>query len=112
EHVLGRDVTCRIRFNDPSVSRRHVRIVVDPQVVLIEDLRSMNGSTVNGEPLIGQRPLADGDVVTMGDREVRVRIRSGGELAKAVLSFQELPTAPPEGTEPRSEEHTSELQSR
>lgn len=72
ENVLGRDMLCRIRFNDPSVSRRHVRIVVDYKSAIVEDLRSTNGATLNGERLQGPQPLRHGDQIKLGNRVLKV----------------------------------------
>jgi pSer/pThr/pTyr-binding forkhead associated (FHA) protein len=74
ENVLGRDMLCRIRFNDPSVSRRHVRILVDYKSAIVEDLGSTNGSSVNGERLAGARPLGHGDQLKMGSRILKVAV--------------------------------------
>jgi hypothetical protein len=38
---------------------------------MIEDLDSTNGTFVNGEPLHGIRPLADGDLVAVGQTQLR-----------------------------------------
>ena len=35
-HVIGRDLGCQLRFNDASVSRRHVRIEVAPDGIQAE----------------------------------------------------------------------------
>jgi pSer/pThr/pTyr-binding forkhead associated (FHA) protein len=40
ETLVGRDVTCALRFNDPAVSRRHMRFVRPQTDFFVEDLRS------------------------------------------------------------------------
>src|SRR5262245_9165574 len=65
---------CRIRFNDPSVSRQHVRILVDYKYAIAEDLRSTTGSKENGEKLTHARSLADGDDLKIGNRILKVRV--------------------------------------
>ena len=52
-----------MRFDDPTVSRRHALIVRQPDGVL--DDRSLNGVFVNGERIEGQL-LADGDEIIVG----------------------------------------------
>jgi hypothetical protein len=74
ETVIGRDVSCTLRFNDPSVSRRHVRLVRRADHVFVQDLGSTNGTVVNGKPISGAVRLEDGDEVTIGSRQVIVRV--------------------------------------
>ncbi len=49
EAVLGRSQDCDIVVNDPSISRRHLRIRVEGAAVEMEDLDSANGLWVDGE---------------------------------------------------------------
>src|SRR5205085_9871659 len=61
---IGRDLTCTVSLDDPRVSRRHARIVVEPDgAAAIEDLGSRNGTTLNGRALAPQArtPLTAGD---------------------------------------------------
>lgn len=75
ESTAGRGIDCRVRFNDPTVSRAHLRIVVERDRALAEDLGSSNGTWINDQPVLrSQRQLADGDVVRIGQRRMRVRI--------------------------------------
>ena len=50
-NVVGRDRDADVRIDDPSVSRRHARIVVDGDTVAVEDLESRNGTRVGGVPV-------------------------------------------------------------
>lgn len=72
ETVVGRNVDCALRFNDPFVSRRHVRIVVTDEGATVEELGARNGTWLNGEPLEGRAALADGDTISLGKRKLRV----------------------------------------
>src|SRR5687768_13777448 len=60
ETLIGRSLECRIRFNDPAVSRRHLRIVVESGSAMAWSLGS-NGTLLNGVPLGAARLLGDGD---------------------------------------------------
>lgn len=79
ETVVGRGVACRIRFNDPSVSREHVRFSLAPEGLEIEDLGSSNGTLVNGDPIDGRQRLRHGDIVRIGRRVLRVALERGAE---------------------------------
>jgi hypothetical protein len=71
--IIGRSAYCQVVLDDPLVSRRHAQLMVDSQRVTIEDLNSINGVRVNGEPLIGEpRELDDGDRIAIGNRELRL----------------------------------------
>jgi len=64
--ILGRDPSSSIVINDPEVSRQHARITRYGGQIVIEDLRSSNGTFVNGMRLTGPRTLANGDVIGLG----------------------------------------------
>jgi len=66
ELPIGRDSANAIMLRDASVSSRHARVLRTPDGFVIEDLQSRNGTFVNGERVIGQRLLADNDVVRFG----------------------------------------------
>jgi len=67
DNIVGRDVTARIRLDDPVVSRRHARIVVGGSSVLIEDLGSKNGTFVDDQQISADTvPLHDGCRLAFG----------------------------------------------
>lgn len=61
-----------------SVSRRHARILKQNNVVVLEDLGSVNGTFVNGRRLDAYlpKPLNDGDVLQLGRVSIEVKIQS------------------------------------
>jgi hypothetical protein len=62
---VGRSLAADVRFDDPTVSRRHALIVRQPDGVRVLDDRSLNGVFVNGER-IEWRALQDGDEIVVG----------------------------------------------
>ncbi len=62
---IGRSLAADVRFDDPTVSRRHALIVRQPDGVRVLDDRSLNGVFVNGERIEGQI-LEDGDEIIVG----------------------------------------------
>ncbi len=46
--VVGRSTECDLTIPVPRISREHARFTVDGNTLLIEDLKSSNGTTVNG----------------------------------------------------------------
>jgi diguanylate cyclase (GGDEF)-like protein len=64
--VIGRGDGVGVRIHDDELSRKHCRLVLQGASVVVEDLGSRNGTLVNGEPVAGRRPLADGDKIQVG----------------------------------------------
>jgi predicted nucleic acid-binding Zn-ribbon protein len=62
---IGRSLAADVRFDDPTVSRRHALVVRQPDGVRVLDDRSLNGVFVNSER-IEWHPLQDGDELVVG----------------------------------------------
>lgn len=62
---VGRSLAADVRFDDPTVSRRHALIVRQADGVRVLDDRSLNGVFVNGERVEWQE-LHDGDEIVVG----------------------------------------------
>ncbi|MDX2090594.1 MAG: FHA domain-containing protein [Kofleriaceae bacterium] len=81
ETLIGRDISCAMRFNDPSVSRKHLRFIRRQGEVFVEDLGSANGTLLNGDPVGGAaRRIFDGDKVSVGTRLLTVRLLEENDL--------------------------------
>ncbi len=70
---IGRDRGAAICVDAPSVSRHHARVVFCEGRATIEDLRSKNGTSVNGRPIDGAVALSDGDEIRVGSALLLVR---------------------------------------
>ena len=66
EHVIGRDADVEIRLDDATVSRRHARLVVTTEGIVLEDFGSKNGTYRGGERVTAPIRLADGDAIRIG----------------------------------------------
>ena len=66
EHTIGRAPANSITIAESSVSTNHARILKSPDGFVIEDLKSRNGTFVNGEKVTEKRLLADGDLIRLG----------------------------------------------
>ena len=62
---IGRSLAADVRFDDPTVSRRHALVVRQADGVRVLDDRSLNGVFVNGER-VEWRALNDGDEIVVG----------------------------------------------
>lgn len=65
--VLGRHPDCDIVLDYVAVSRRHARIVREADAYYVEDLRSRNGTFVNGQLVEDRRRLEEGDKLAICD---------------------------------------------
>lgn len=73
EVLIGRSETNHIVLHDEGVSRVHLRISWTDNEEYIEDLGSLNGTWVNGCPVLGQRRLEEGDKITLGSTTLEYR---------------------------------------
>jgi hypothetical protein len=60
--TVGRDTRCDISDADPLLSRRHAEFVCRPDLLIVRDLNSRNGISVNGVK-VQEAVLRPGDVV-------------------------------------------------
>jgi hypothetical protein len=70
EIIIGRGSLCQITIDDPMLSRRHACIDLSGSRPILEDLRSRNGTQLNGRPVLGRATLADGDRIRIGAQEL------------------------------------------
>lgn len=61
--VMGRHPGCQVVLDNASVSRTHAQIVESHGAHFLEDLRSRNGTQLNGETIQGRVQLRDGDEI-------------------------------------------------
>ena len=71
--TVGRSRKCDVSIVDPSISRRHVEVTAADGRIVVNDLGSSNGSFINGERLQGSAEVRDGDLLRLGDAELKVR---------------------------------------
>jgi uncharacterized RDD family membrane protein YckC len=96
ESVVGRSRTCAVHIPESTVSRQHAKLLVGAAgKVIVRDLGSSNGTFVNGEKVDGERALANGDRVTVGEADVVVRILPPVEPADATMKVHIPPMTAP-----------------
>jgi FHA domain-containing protein len=72
ELTIGRAEQSDIALSDPGVSRNHARVVREGDDFIVEDLRSTNGTEVNGQP-VRRRRLANGDMLKLASSTLQFR---------------------------------------
>lgn len=65
--MLGRHPNCHIVFDNGAVSRHHAQILESHGSYYVEDLRSRNGTFLNGQALEGRTELHDSDQIRLCD---------------------------------------------
>jgi len=70
--VIGRDEAATLQIEDEQVSRKHLQVRFDAATSSYTalDMRSSNGTLLNGRALGGDTPLKDGDEITLGNSTV------------------------------------------
>ncbi len=76
EFVVGRNLDLNLVLADPSVSRRHFRILFENGSFWVEDLGSGNKIKVNGVKTTQRRQLTHNDVIQAGNTTLRFEIIS------------------------------------
>jgi len=78
---VGRSLAADVRFDDPTVSRRHALIMGQDEGLCVLDDRSLNGIFVNGQR-VEWRALRDGDEIVLGRYHLHVLDLSSVEIAQ------------------------------
>lgn len=73
DYVLGRDPELPICLDSATVSRRHARIRVGTGDAILEDLKSKNGTFLNGRRIEGSAQLDHGDEIRLGSLHLSIR---------------------------------------
>ncbi|MBM3907091.1 MAG: trypsin-like peptidase domain-containing protein [Gemmatimonadetes bacterium] len=89
--AIGRHPMNDLRLDaakDIDVSGRHAEIRLVGDTATLRDVGSSNGTKVNGQPLVGERALFDGDVIALGGA-------AGATLEFHFVADTSRPAAPP-----------------
>jgi pSer/pThr/pTyr-binding forkhead associated (FHA) protein len=102
-YMFGRGAECHIRPNSELVSRQHCQLIVTEEAAFLKDLGSRNGTLLNGEAVLGERPLKEGDQLQVGPLVFEVHVESAVPL-ETVNMLQNMATkeAPPFKATPSS----------
>lgn len=71
EMIVGRSARCTVVLREPTVSRRHARLIFRDAFWVVQDLASTNGTRLNGRA-VGRCRLRPGDRLAFGEAELRV----------------------------------------
>jgi hypothetical protein len=77
---IGRSPPADIVLSDPRVSRSHCRVELAGDDLKVTDLKSTNGTFVDGERVEGEAMLAVGSLLRVGNVCFKHEVRSGAEV--------------------------------
>jgi pilus assembly protein CpaF len=108
--LLGRSAECAVRIRHWRVGRTHARLDIAGPAIVLEDLGTLAGTTVNGQRIARHGPLAADDEILIGPCKLFVRLlpetdaesdahesspgRAGLAVVPGVASDRESPLAP------------------
>ncbi|MEI7701548.1 MAG: FHA domain-containing protein, partial [Planctomycetia bacterium] len=94
--IMGRQPDCDLQVDSGQVSRTHAQIIIRGDTFLLEDLKSGNGTFLNGKPLekgqVCPIPLQDGDRIKLGPIKLRFELVAspkGSESEDAGVAFSD-----------------------
>jgi predicted component of type VI protein secretion system len=70
---IGREPSLALPLDDTQASRRHARIGIQNNAIVVEDLGSTNGTYVNDQPIQAPRVIQPGDRVRIGLTVLQLR---------------------------------------
>ena len=87
---IGRDDQCNFQIVDEKISRRHLQIryehAEDSHYAV--DMRSANGVYVNGQRVVDEQALREGDVIEIGRSKLKYTERDFPDSEAAALHIR------------------------
>lgn len=77
ELMVGRSAQAQYQLNDPRVSRNHCQVTIEGDDVVVTCNGGSGGTLVNGQK-VQKHKLKPGDVIRVGDSDLRLQIGDGG----------------------------------
>jgi len=84
--VIGRDPSISLQIEDEQASRRHVQVRFDDarKAYVLTDMKSSNGTQINGRPVAGETPLAENDEISIGSTKLLFSMATPADGASAM----------------------------
>jgi two-component system, NtrC family, response regulator AtoC len=87
EVLIGRAESCHVIVNNKSVSRVNTRITTIRGEAAVTDLKSRNGTRVNGKRIEDTQALVSGDMIGVCNAELTFHEAGKGEKERPILDF-------------------------
>jgi len=89
EMLVGRKRGCGLRIPSAAVSREHCRLQLLEGFLTIEDLGSVNGTWVNGEPISERQSVRPGDHLKVGPVQFVVEYELDAEGLDRLVAWED-----------------------
>src|SRR5262245_51173864 len=99
---IGRDIDNDVVLSDPKVSRKHAHLAIGESGIVVTDLRTRNGSLIDGRRRLGATPWRPGQLLQIGDHifEFQFLFRTGDATAPVTIPARSsVPEAYPRNVE-------------
>lgn len=95
QYIIGRTPGCNLRPQSDAISRQHCALITSDSGLSIRDLKSRNGTILNGEKIESEKPLANGDELQIGPLFFQVILhveeKKGAPVAPVAIAPAETP---------------------
>lgn len=82
--IIGRDEKCHLKLLPDFISRKHAEIRTKGKKLFLKDLKSKNGTFVNGRRISGEVMLEDKDDIRFGSIKFRVLLKMQNALKRLI----------------------------
>src|SRR6478609_9469288 len=89
--TIGRVEDNTFQIAQPSVSSHHCEILLKGNDVVVKDLNSTNGTFINGQQITGEAVLKPGQVLRLGQIDIRLESATGAPAKRPVDSTMVVP---------------------
>lgn len=88
--VLGRDESLPLQVLDDRASRRHAQVRLDDKTghYFVLDMKSTNGTYVNGRRIYSELELKDGDEIEIGSARIHFTTADFADKESAMAHFK------------------------
>ena len=95
--VMGRHSDCDVCISSPDASRHHAHVLLIRDDCFLEDLRSRNGTFLDGERIRGKQKIGDGGRIRIGDSVFEFRRGHPSHLLDGQAADETLMSTTPKG---------------
>lgn len=87
--VIGRDEACPVQIVDSQASRKHVQIRHDNGRFVAMDMKSANGTLINGRAISSEIELEEGDEISVGSSKIVFSMQEFADRESAVAHWKQ-----------------------
>ncbi len=109
EMVVGRSEDCDFTVDSRGLSRQHAKFCYQDGVLVLEDLKSTNGSFVNDRKITEPTTLKNGDVISFEEVKYKVVLPVANTLEEEDLDSKTVVAQMPEGWWAVSDEESEDM---